>query len=607
MKSRSITILILAFSLSVIPCSASVFDYGVATRGPLELLGNIAMDGTNVVVEGDVYIESNNQNEALSIIGNSQIVGDVFITNPDGYVTLQGGQAGIGGETGDDALNHVSVGVSPIEFPVPNPNYFEHYVQNTFDPAVDDTTLDNTYENIRIPGGTNPTFSGSTTLNGIVFIESPNIVTFTGNVDITGIIVGDGGMCDNSGTNQIIFLGNISNSPVSDLPDEPQFDQLRDETGTFLIAPGFSASFGGSFDTLNGTIAANGINFFGNAGGTINGSIINYSDTPMTLSSNSDLFLYSSGFNNSHAFLQSPIPTPPVADADGPYNIYVDDMLTLDASASTDGDNDIVSYMWDLDDNGNFETNAGGQAIFDVNYEYLESLGLLVDNRYNIHLLVTDSNGQCDINDSTFTVYTCQEQIGGDLNGDCIVNMVDFAMMSRNWLEKGYVRISFSPLDTSPNWIMEGQWEFGAPTGNGGTENGNPDPSSGYTGSNVYGVNLNGDYTVAVGGPYCLIAGPFDCNQFHDMKLRFARWLNTDELGYVESKIDVSNDGANWHTLWENTAAITDSNWQVVEYDASETADNEEAVYFRWSYKIMDRAYPYSGWNVDDIELLGKF
>jgi len=56
------------------------------------------------------------------------------------------------------------------------------------------------------------------------------------------------------------------------------------------MAPGFSASFGGSFDTLNGAIAANGITFFGNAGGTIGGSVLNYSDTPMTLSGNSDLY-----------------------------------------------------------------------------------------------------------------------------------------------------------------------------------------------------------------------------------------------------------------------------------------------------------------------------
>ncbi|MHC4889806.1 MAG: hypothetical protein ACYTEO_10150, partial [Planctomycetota bacterium] len=100
-----------------------------------------------------------------------------------------------------------------------------------------------------------------------------------------------------SGTNRIDFLGTIVSYPVTDLPEEMQFEQLRNETGTFLMAPGFSVSFGGNFETLNGAIAANGIEFFGNAGGTIDGSVINYSGNPMTLSGNSDLFFNRSGTN----------------------------------------------------------------------------------------------------------------------------------------------------------------------------------------------------------------------------------------------------------------------------------------------------------------------
>jgi hypothetical protein len=95
---------------------------------------------------------------------------------------------------------------------------------------------------------------------------------------------------------------------------------------------------------------------------------------------------------------------PPVADADGPYTIYVGDTLTLDASGSTDDDNNIVSYLWDLDDNNSFETDAGINPVFDVNFAYLQSIGLLVDNTYNIHLKVTDSVGQSDVNDSTLTI-----------------------------------------------------------------------------------------------------------------------------------------------------------------------------------------------------------
>jgi hypothetical protein len=95
---------------------------------------------------------------------------------------------------------------------------------------------------------------------------------------------------------------------------------------------------------------------------------------------------------------------PPVANGDGPYTIYVGDTLTLDASGSTDEHNNIVSYIWDLDDNNSFETDAGSNAVFDVNYTYLQSLGLLVNNTYNIHLKVTDSGGLSNVANTTLTI-----------------------------------------------------------------------------------------------------------------------------------------------------------------------------------------------------------
>ena len=273
----------------------TVFDFGVATKGPLSLTGNIELEGVNVSVEASVYIESQNSNLALSIIGNSQIAGDVSIVNSLANVDLQGGQAGIGGETGQDAIeNHVTFGTPPSEFPEPNPSLFEPYITSIVDTNTD-TTSDATFENVRILANTNPDFSGHVTLKGIIYIETPNVVDFTGNVDITGIVVGDGSLEDNSGINQIVFRGDVESHPITELPVETQFYGLHDQTGTFVMAPGFNVSFGGSFSTLSGAIAGNGIEFFGNAGGIINGSIINYSDEEMTLSGNSDLYFNRSG------------------------------------------------------------------------------------------------------------------------------------------------------------------------------------------------------------------------------------------------------------------------------------------------------------------------
>jgi hypothetical protein len=262
----------------------TVFDYGVATKGPLKLAGNIELGGVNVSVESDVYIVSENSSLALEITGNSAIAGEVHICNPIGTADLQGGQASVGGETVPGAYDHITSDYGEVEFPVPNPGYFEHYAVNDINYPSGETT----FTNVRIPPNTNPSFGGGVTLTGVTFIETPNIVTFTGNVVITGIIVGDGSTDDDSATNRIDFMGTVDSAPVTDLPAE--FGGLRDETGTFLMAPGFSLSFGGDFATINGAIAANGINFYGNAGGTIEGSVLNYSDTKMELSGNNDLF-----------------------------------------------------------------------------------------------------------------------------------------------------------------------------------------------------------------------------------------------------------------------------------------------------------------------------
>src|SRR2546425_488309 len=99
-------------------------------------------------------------------------------------------------------------------------------------------------------------------------------------------------------------------------------------------------------------------------------------------------------------------------------------------------------------------------------------------------------------------------------------------------------RIAYFPLDTDPGWTRQGEWAFGVPTGQGGTLHGHPDPTAGATGANIFGINLNGDYsTAAAGGPYYLTAGPFDFSTATNCQLRFKRWLNTDWHNYANATV----------------------------------------------------------------------
>jgi len=170
------------------------------------------------------------------------------------------------------------------------------------------------------------------------------------------------------------------------------------------------------------------------------------------------------------------------------------------------------------------------------------------------------------------------------------------------------------PLDTDPGWTRQGEWAFGTPTGAGGFDDGNPDPSAGATGTEVFGVNLSGDYSEAISGPNYLTAGPFDFSGRTSTALRFQRWLNTDihtdidtDIDYVFATIEVSANGTTWIPVWANGASeITDSAWTQVQYDISAVANNQSTVYVRWGYQVFDNAFAYSGWNIDDVEFSGS-
>jgi hypothetical protein len=164
-------------------------------------------------------------------------------------------------------------------------------------------------------------------------------------------------------------------------------------------------------------------------------------------------------------------------------------------------------------------------------------------------------------------------------------------------------------METDPGWTATGQWAYGVPTGDGGSEYGLPDPTSGVTGANVYGVNLEGDYTAEVGGPYYLTTEALDCSNAHGVHLSFARWLNTDYQPYVSASVEVSTDAQQWEVVWENPGSASDMTadaWSTHDLDLSAHADGQATVYVRWGYAIGEPdAFPYAGWNIDDVIITG--
>lgn len=159
--------------------------------------------------------------------------------------------------------------------------------------------------------------------------------------------------------------------------------------------------------------------------------------------------------------------------------------------------------------------------------------------------------------------------------------------------------IHYFPLDTSPGWTTQGQWEFGAPVGGSGF------PSTPHTGANVYGYYLAGAYPNNL-PEYFLVSEALDCTGYESLTLQFWRWLGIESSSFDHATIDVSIDGANWTEVWSHTSGtFTDPSWQDVSYPLPASTDNQPSVYIRWGMGPTDGSVTYCGWHIDDIAILG--
>jgi hypothetical protein len=172
-----------------------------------------------------------------------------------------------------------------------------------------------------------------------------------------------------------------------------------------------------------------------------------------------------------------------------------------------------------------------------------------------------------------------------------------------------------TPLDSDPGgwYINNGShssdgWAFGQPTGQGQDSYGGPDPTSGYTGLNVYGVNLNGDAPSSLGDNELRLAMPsLDLSEASMVQLRYRRWLGVENDSWDNARIRVSTDGGvSWTVVWENGGTtIDDQSWIEHVVDLTEVAAGHTHVLIQWTYGSTDSAWDYCGWNIDDVVVEG--
>ena len=284
--------------------ASTIFDFGIASRSAVTLGGNAKIKGATDPTRGSVLSTTTNA-VPLNMSGQASISGDFSWANA-GSPTFGSNIKIADLRTTDfgfsDHLHAPSDVIAP-EFPTIDSSIFEKYVPTKTappGPQVIATTPPSSrlsYTNIRIKanagGAGELTFPAGSVLSGVIFVETPNKITFSGGVTIKGVIVQENNPTGTIATNTMWFGGNVTHEGVQSLPDS--FGDLKKLTGSALLLPSFKVTLRGTANVIGGTIVTGALDVSSTAGANIKGSIINLQDSAVTLNGGADIIITSTG------------------------------------------------------------------------------------------------------------------------------------------------------------------------------------------------------------------------------------------------------------------------------------------------------------------------
>lgn len=265
-----------------VPKDPSVFDFAVASKGQI-LMKKGSITSLDPTKNDEASIMSAMSAHPAIQVSGGTIGGDLTIIEDDpstaaiesaSVVVLGGSVAGTTNAT--TIMNeHVDTVATPPAFPEFDTEPYRAFTTSTSTGAAGTTTL----KNVRVPAGTNPIFNGNCTLQGVMYIESPNQVTIQGSMNLNGFIVFEGER-DNS-VNRLKISGNLTSGP---LPSSSEFDAMRSASGVAILAPTTAVTITGSARSmLKGNVITNTFASDGTAQSEViieHGTLLTLAETP---------------------------------------------------------------------------------------------------------------------------------------------------------------------------------------------------------------------------------------------------------------------------------------------------------------------------------------
>ena len=238
---------------------------------------------------------------------------------------------------------------------------FYYGAQSSVTHVYDDNATSHTI--VALYGDATTDFDGNTVPTGLGFQADPLSVTIN-NVAPTAVLSNSGPVDEGSSAN-VSFSG--------------QFDpSAADTTAGFHYAYDFNND--GVFDLGSGDYAGSGTS----ASAAVPASYL--ADGPNSVTVKARVIDKDGGFTDytTNVVVNNVAPT---VNAGGPYSTFDDTAITLTGTATDPGTADSLTYAWDLDNNGSFETPGASVSFNPV------ALGFSGNQTRTVQLQVSDGDG----------------------------------------------------------------------------------------------------------------------------------------------------------------------------------------------------------------------
>jgi hypothetical protein len=150
-------------------------------------------------------------------------------------------------------------------------------------------------------------------------------------------------------------------------------------------------------------------------------------------------------------------------------------------------------------------------------------------------------------------------------------------------------------------WTLGSAWYIGKDT-----SSTRPTTSAVPSGLNTL-YSHNGDYPNNMGSTIWATSPVMNCGGCSGgWDLKFKRQLGVESSSWDHAYVQIKSTTGSWTNVWQNTGSVSDGSFTSLTYTISNYISGNSNLQVRFGIGRTDSSVQYSGWNIDDVEILPK-